>query len=232
VRRWTIVVVVLATVLVAAPGSGARVLESGVVASVYDGDTLSLTDGRRVRLVQIDTPELGTGECYSRASRTALSKLVPIASRVRLEADARLDNVDRYGRLLRYVHRGPLNANVTLVRMGAAAPYFYGGDLGKYAFRLLSDAKKANAAKKGMWGACPGTALDPYRAVDTGISGPPTTNPPPNGTCDPNYAGACVPPYPPDLDCADMRAMGLAPVRIIGSDPHRFDGDGDGTGCE
>lgn len=225
--------VLISITLVFAPISGATVTASGgIVASVYDGDTLSLMDGRRVRLLQIDTPELGSGECYSRASRTALLKLVPIGSRVTLEADSQLDNVDRYGRLLRYVHRGPLNANVTLVRVGAAAPYFYGGDLGKYASRLLSDALKAKAAKRGLWGACPGTVLDPYRAVDTGISGPPTKNPPPNGKCDPNYTGACVPPYPPDLDCADLRAMGAAPVRSIGSDPHRLDGDGDGIGCE
>jgi Excalibur calcium-binding domain len=26
--------------------------------------------------------------------------------------------------------------------------------------------------------------------------------------------------------------MGIAPVRVIGSDPHRLDGDGDGLGCE
>ena len=50
--------------------------------------------------------------------------------------------------------------------------------------------------------------------------------------CDPNYAGGCVPPAPPDLDCADIRALGIAPVRSIGSDPHRLDGDRDGFGCE
>ena len=43
--------------------------ERGVVDGVIDGDTLSLRDGRRVRLVQIDTPELGTGECYSRGGQ-------------------------------------------------------------------------------------------------------------------------------------------------------------------
>jgi endonuclease YncB( thermonuclease family) len=86
-----------------------------------------------------------------------------------LEADARLDRVDRYGRLLRYVHRGALNVNVLMVRNGAAAPYFYGRGLGRYATRLLSDARKAKAAKRGLWGACPGTALDPFRAVDTGV---------------------------------------------------------------
>jgi hypothetical protein len=35
-----------------------------------------------------------------------------------------------------------------------------------------------------------------------------------------------------DLDCADVRALGVAPVRVVGSDPYRLDGDGDGYGCE
>jgi hypothetical protein len=26
--------------------------------------------------------------------------------------------------------------------------------------------------------------------------------------------------------------MGIAPVRVVGSDPHRLDGDNDGLGCE
>ena len=82
----------------------------------------------------------------------------PIGTRVSLEADPHLDNVD-------------------LVRAGAAAPYFYGHELGKYALRMLADAQRAKAAKRGLWGACSGTALDPYRAVDTGISGPPTSRP-------------------------------------------------------
>jgi micrococcal nuclease len=120
-----------------------------------------------------------------------------------------------------------------LVKRGAAAPYFYSGDRGKHAGRLISEAQRARAAKRGLWGACPGTRLDPYRAVDTGTSGPPATPPPPNGKCDPNYSGGCVPPYPPDLDCADLEALGLSvPVRVVGGDPHRLDGDGDGDGCE
>lgn len=223
----------LGALLIRAEGSGASIEESGVVLSIYDGDTLTLASGSRVRLLQIDTPELGPGECYSRAARTSLLRLVPLGSRVVLESDARLDKVDRYGRLLRYIHRGSTNVNVRLVSLGAAAPYFYGGDLGRYAPRLLAEAKKARAAKRGLWRACPGTRLDPYRAIDTGAGGPPTNTPPPDGKCDPNYAGACVPPYPPDLDCADLRALGLAlPVRVIGSDPHHLDGDHDGLGCE
>jgi endonuclease YncB( thermonuclease family) len=221
--------------LLAVAGAGGRTATpraTAVVASITDGDTLRLTSGDRVRFLQIDTPELGTGECYSRAARTALLQRVPVGSRVELEVDPRLDRVDRYGRLLRYVHRGTMNVNVALVRAGAAAPYFYGGDLGRYAARLLAEAGRARAARRGLWGACPSAVLDPYAQVDTGpgrggVRGFGGTG------CDPNYAGGCVPPYPPDVDCADLRARGIpTPVRIVGADPHNLDGDGDGLGCE
>lgn len=138
-----------------------------VVTSVGDGDSLTVAGGTRVRLVQIDAPELGAGECYARESRALLLRLMPVGSSIVLEADSRLDQLDRYGRLLRYVKRGTTNVNLTLVRLGAAAPYFYSGDRGRYADRLLADAKRAKAAKRGLWGACPGTALDPFRSLDT-----------------------------------------------------------------
>lgn len=47
--------------------------------------------------------------------------------------------------------------------------------------------------------------------------------------CDPSYPTVCIPPPPPDLDCADIPYRRF---RVIGRDPHRFDGDHDGTGCE
>ena len=127
---------------------------------MYDGDTLTLASGERVRLLQIDTPELGSGECYSRAARTELLRLVPVGSRVVLEADPRLDRVDRYGRLLRYIRHDGVNVNLELVRRGAAAPYFYGGDRGRYAGALTQAASSAKGAKRGLWKACPATVLD------------------------------------------------------------------------
>ena len=227
-----VLVAALAAGAFASSEAQARGSETAVVASVYDGDTLTLTNGRRVRLVQIDTPELGSGECYSRAARTALVRLTPPGARVVLESDPALDRTDRYGRLLRYVKRNGLNVNLELARRGAAAPYFYGGDRGRYAGSLMRAAQSAKAAKRGLWAACPSTVLDPFSAVQTGRSGPPTRTTPPSGKCDPNYSGGCVPPSPPDLDCADIRALGIAPVRVVGSDPHRLDGDGDRIGCE
>lgn len=217
--------------LVGANGSGAGTGASttAVVASVTDGDTLRLTNGKRVRLVQIDAPELG-GECYSRASREALLRFAPIGSRIQLESDPKLDKVDRFGRLLRYVMRGSTNVNVALVRVGAAAPYFFDGDRGRYADRLLAEATRAKSAKRGLWKACPSTVLDPLRAIETGTSDRGGRSG--GGGCDPSYVGACIPPPPPDLDCADIEAMGIAPVRVVGEDPHRLDGDHDGLGCE
>ena len=39
----------------------------------------------------------------------------------------------------------------------------------------------------------------------------------------------CIAPYPPDLNCGDI---GYSNFRVIGSDPHGFDADNDGIGCE
>jgi micrococcal nuclease len=158
---------VVAAAAAAACGQAGSAPTAFTVASITDGDTLRLTNGARVRLLQIDTPELGA-ECYAQAARTALLRKAPVGSRVVLEADPQLDRVDRNGRLLRYVHRGQTNVNLALVKAGAAAPYFFGGDRGRYAAKLLSEAARAKAAKRGLWGACRGVVLDPNRAVDTG----------------------------------------------------------------
>jgi micrococcal nuclease len=228
VRLVFLPLLVLAASAMAVSGSAA--VSPAVVATVTDGDTVRLADGRRVRLLQIDTPELGTGECYSRAARKALLRLVPERSAVGLESDPSLDRVDRFGRLLRYLRRGSTNVNIALVREGAAAPYFYGGDTGRYAGRLLSAAKAAKAARRGLWGACPGTILDPFRQVETRQK---DVTPPrslvPRGGCDPSYPTVCIPPYPPDLDCSDVPHKGF---KVVGTDPHGFDGDRDGIGCE
>jgi len=49
------------------------------------------------------------------------------------------------------------------------------------------------------------------------------------GNCDPSYPTVCIRPPPPDLDCADVNATNF---KVVGSDPHGFDGDNDGVGCE
>jgi endonuclease YncB( thermonuclease family) len=154
-------------VFLAAPASASRT-QLVRIDYVIDGDTIVLTSGAHVRLVQIDAPEVQERECYGAQSRAFLRHLLPPGTTVRIEADPRLDQIDRYGRLLRYVFRGPINLNLELVRQGAATVWFYRHDRGRYAVRLYGSALAARAAHRGLWGACPRTPFDPYHAADTG----------------------------------------------------------------
>ncbi len=77
------------------------------VTKAFDGDTLLLADGRKVRLAGIDTPELAREELpeepYARAALALLEEtLERSAQRIHL-LPAR-DTTDRYGRLLAHVY--------------------------------------------------------------------------------------------------------------------------------
>ncbi len=157
---------------VAGPASpSVSVGQVGRIDHVADGDTVDLTNGAKIRLVQIDTPEVYFHpECYGKEASALTKRLLPPGTRVRLTREQATDSVDRYGRLLRYVTRvrDGLNVNTRLVAVGAAAPYFYRGHKGRYAARLTRFALRARRRKLGLWGRCPGTLYDPYRGVSTG----------------------------------------------------------------
>jgi endonuclease YncB( thermonuclease family) len=221
------------------------------VARVVDGDTIELDDGRRIRLVQVDAPEPRRGECYARQSTATLRSLLPVGARVRLAADSRLDRVDQSGRLLRYVFRGPRNVNVALVRSGAASVWFFEGERGRFAGRLLAAARQARATRRGLWRTCSATPFDPFSALTARRAPPPPppppapppppppppTPPPPAqpAECHPSYAGACLDPGVSDYDCEGGSGNGPAYtglVRVVGPDEYGLDADGDGIGCE
>ncbi len=203
------------------------------ISRVYDGDTITLSTGEKVRFLQIDTPELSPAECYGQEARSALVSLLNTSGQLSLKTDPKLDKVDRYGRLLRYVFIGKTNINLKLVEIGAAAPYFYKGDKGQYSAQILKAAQTAKSKSLGLWKSCPGTQLTPNDAVTT-LSTAVTSTASASSTgvkCDPNYAG-CIPVFPPDVDCTDIKRLGLAPVKVIGKDVHKLDRDGDGIGCD
>jgi endonuclease YncB( thermonuclease family) len=172
VPRSASLVAVVAAFALAAPGAtNAGVRQSVfVVDRVVDGDTIALRNGQRVRLVQIDTPEVYFGvECYGRQASAAAERLLPPGTRVYLLAEPATDRVDEYGRLLRYVVRvkDGVNVNLRLVADDAAAPYFYNGRRGRYATRLEALAARARNQKRGLWKACPHTVYDPYSSIET-----------------------------------------------------------------
>jgi hypothetical protein len=65
----------------------------------------------------------------------------------------------------------------------------------------------------------------PARSPSTPSS--PTT-PAPSSNCNSNYGGVCLP-LTGDVDCSEIAAHDFP---VIGSDPFRLDGDGDGIACE
>jgi len=56
-----------------------------------------------------------------------------------------------------------------------------------------------------------------------------TVQPTQETNCDPSYPDVCIASYPPDLDCGEI---GFSNFKVVQPDPHRFDGDKDGIGCE
>jgi micrococcal nuclease len=118
-----------------------------VVERITDGDTFRCRDGRRVRLIGIDTPELGQGDA-GRQARAALRRLLPPGSAVRLEQD--VAPRDRYGRELAHVWAGSRLVNEALLLEGWAMLYTVPPNV-KYAGRLERAQKKARAAGAGLW---------------------------------------------------------------------------------
>ncbi len=47
--------------------------------------------------------------------------------------------------------------------------------------------------------------------------------------CDPSYPDVCIAPPPPELTCDQVPYKNFT---VIGADPHGFDADGTGIGCE
>jgi hypothetical protein len=50
-----------------------------------------------------------------------------------------------------------------------------------------------------------------------------------HSNCDSSYPDFCIPPPPPNLNCPDISQKRFT---VSGSDPHGFDRDNDGIGCE
>lgn len=128
--------------------------EEVIVKRVIDGDTIELTDGRRVRYIGIDTPELvhpqKPVECFASDAKAENQKLVEGKS-VRLVKD--ISETDTYGRLLRYVFVGDVFVNDYLVRQGFAHATSYPPDV-LYQDQFLQAEKEAQEAKRGFWTRC------------------------------------------------------------------------------
>jgi endonuclease YncB( thermonuclease family) len=198
-----------------------RFTHRGTVVRVVDGDTIDvrLTSGKRerVRLIGIDASERGA--CFS-SQASSRARALALHRKVVLRGDATQDTRDRYGRLLAYVWVSGRDLGYQLVAGGFAKVYVYRDVFQRHSAYARAE-RRAQGSPRGLWKRCATTTTAPQ----------PVASPPPaTGGCQAGYS-PCLP-VVGDLDCADVRRLGKAPVRVTGPDPYRLDGDGDGWGCE
>jgi endonuclease YncB( thermonuclease family) len=205
------------------------------VVRVVDGDTIVVAYGGReykVRYIGMDTPETvdpSSPVQWMGPQASAANESLVAGKTVVLETD--VSDTDRYGRLLRYVWLTDgltwTLVNLELVKQGFASIATYPPDV-RYVDVYLAAEQQARAAGTGLWGAEP-TAMATAKPIAKATPKP-IAKPKPASKCHPSY-DPCLP-IVGDLDCPDVRAMGKAPVSVIGPDAYRLDRDNDGIGCE
>ena len=168
-RRYITVVVLLIAALATAVAKGLRrsgrrgpAPTRGTVRRVIDGDTFDLTNGARIRLLDIDAPEFGGSESERAFAQRATDALAGLLGGGRTRREVRLEYgprvKDRHGRFLAYVFaddaRGdggaPVFVNVELVRRGLACAYVGGGHGPRYD-DILAAEREAREAGRGIW---------------------------------------------------------------------------------
>ena len=205
-------------------------VQQGELLRVFDGDTYQvLIDGRAetVRIYRADTPETyETQQCGGEEATLFARQMFGFndeSATIYLEQDDTLR--DRHGRLLAYIWFTidglPYMLNEAIVRSGWGEDINYGDE--RYDRELTEAAAFAERFDLGVYGICNGFGI-------------PKTNPTsiPTGTsaeCDPSYPDNCIPPLSVygDLDCENVPDRRF---RVLPADPHQFDVDRNGIGCE
>ncbi|MBI3330802.1 MAG: thermonuclease family protein [Candidatus Omnitrophica bacterium] len=162
----------MGALVLAASSCGSSLPERSTVRRVVDGDTVELADGRLVRYIGIDAPEVrrrarpgdrewragqGTGwvedpEPMGREA-TAFNRRLVEGKSVRLEYDVQTH--DRFGRLLAYVYvsepgGSEAMANAELLREGLAQPLTIPPNV-RHAERFRALAEAARRERRGLW---------------------------------------------------------------------------------
>lgn len=124
--------------------------------SVFDGDTLELTDGRRVRLIGINAPEIGRkGRASQPFARAAANRLQALVADVPLYLVQGQEPRDRYGRTLGHLFNATGdNLEAQLLREGLG--FAIGVPPNLALVRCHAEAEhRARDARRGLWGSQP-----------------------------------------------------------------------------
>ncbi len=174
-----------------------------IVTRIIDGDTIHTSD-MKIRLSLTNAPETYEGGYLEATEFTKM--LCPVGSKILVDQDD-LQKKDQFGRILAKVYCGNKALNSELLVNGLATiatPFCH-----------TSEFADESWAKR-------------YGCESSDFK--PKSSPLPKTSCDPSYPDFCITSPPPDLDCKDV--LPHKKFRVTGSDPHGFDRNGDGIGCE
>lgn len=152
----------------AASCSADRISERARVAHVHDGDTIVLGDGRKLRLIGIDTPELGRdgrpAEPLAEDAAAALRKLLANQTTVGLRFDA--EPKDHYQRSLAHLFlQDGRSVQAWLLERGLATALVVPPNVWNMSCYMAAE-QRARDARSGVW------ARAEYQVTDTAALGP------------------------------------------------------------
>ncbi|MBT8172572.1 MAG: thermonuclease family protein [Nitrosopumilus sp.] len=186
--------------------SGTAQCFEGTVTKIIDGDTI-IVDGQSVRFSLSSAPELKMFE--GQDSKKFIETICPVGSKVLVDEDDG-QILGSYGRMVGVITCNGVNLNSELLD----------ANLGYLQDRFCDSSefgKESWAQKHG----CSNSVSELENS---------NNNPEPvKSNCDTSYPDFCIPSSPPDLDCKDIAQKGFT---VLQPDPHRFDSDKDGIGCE
>jgi len=188
----------------------------GYVTEIIDGDTIKV-GGQSIRFALVDTPEYG--EYGFNEARDLIESICPVGSPVLVDEDDG-QTQGSHGRMLAVIYCNGMNLNEAVLDEGHA-------DIDQ---RFCEDSEFSSEEWAKKYG-CTQTVQEKENK-QTSPSQPPASIPPTQtkeNNCDPSYPDFCIPFSSPDLDCRDIQSKKFT---VLQPDPHGFDGDGDGIGCE
>ena len=175
---------------------------SGTVTRIIDGDTIEV-NGKSIRFALASAPEWN--EPGGEQATYFIETICPVGSTALVDEDDG-QTQGSYGRIVAVVYCNDYNLNEELLDSG----------LGELSFSFCDSSEFWStpwAFKHGCFEKMPHEAPEPEKIED----------------CDPAYPDFCIPSPPPDLNCKDISQKRFT---VLPPDPHRFDWDKDGIGCE
>lgn len=136
-------------------------------------------------------------------ARQFIERICQVGSLATVDEDD-LQTEGSYGRIIAVIYCNGVNLNESVLKQGHAT--IYSSFCSKSEFSSKSWAQKYGCGPKTQ-----------------------EVKPSKQSSCDPSYPTVCIPSPPPDLDCGEIEFRNF---KVLPPDPHRFDGDKDGIGCE